>query len=107
MVLNRAKKNPTSKVRLLKRYNDSHPQLRSASSQCHKQVSWLLALVRTPAFPSRFTGTVTILRGVDHTSYSGATAPVSHRLPFSAPISRDHLWTVIRFLNGASAKLRS
>ncbi|SVD36109.1 uncharacterized protein METZ01_LOCUS388963 [marine metagenome] len=87
--------------------NDSHPRLRSASSQFigRSPGSWFWSV--PPAFPSRLIGAVTIFLEVDSTSYSGATAPVSHRLPFSVPISRNHLWTVIKLLNRASAELRS
>ena len=73
----------------------SYPQLRSALSESHRQVSWLLVRALTPAFPPRLVGVVAMLHGVGYTSYSGATAPVSHRLPFSVPISRDHLWLVV------------
>ena len=90
---NPGKKNLTSEVRLLQRRSDSHPLLRSASSHAlgRSPGSWFRSVPL--AFRSLLSGTVAIFLGVDHTSYSGATAPVSHRLPFSVPIPRDHLWT--------------
>ena len=91
--LNLGKKKLTSEVRFLQRRSDSHPFLRSASSHAlgRSPGSWFRSVPL--AFRSLLSGTVAIFLGVDHTSYSGATAPVSHRLPFSVPIPRDHLWT--------------